>query len=269
MDFQTRYGPYALILGASEGIGAAFAQEIARRGIVPVLVARREEPLRKTAEEIYQETGIISQLYTTDLSNRVETTSLVEKLKDTDIGFLVYNAAFSHIGNFENAEWSHLQTLVEVNCTSLLQTVHAFGSRMIARKSGGIVIMASMAGLQGSAFLSTYSATKAFDRLLGESLWDEWKPRGVDVLSCMAGATATPNYLESKPASSGWFAPKVQTPDDVAREALQALGRKPSVVTGSGNKFGDFFMHRMLGRKSATRIMGNQLRKIYASRLDM
>jgi short-subunit dehydrogenase len=123
--------------------------------------------------------------------------------------------------------------------------------------------MASMAGFQGSGFLASYAATKAFNRVLAESLWYEWKNRGVDVIACCAGATSTENYLRTNPGKSGFFAPRVQTPDEVVEECLKRLGKKPSFVAGTGNRLASFVMQRLLPRKAAINIMGDNTRKIY------
>ena len=116
-----------------------------------------------------------------------------------------------------------------------LKILQHFGGKMLTDGRGAVVLMASLAGFQGSGFLSVYAATKAFNRILAESLWYEWKDKGVDVIACCAGATSTPNFNETNPAKTNFFAPKVQTPLEVATECLKNLGRRPSFITGRGN----------------------------------
>jgi short-subunit dehydrogenase len=117
--------------------------------------------------------------------------------------------------------------------------------------------------LQGSGYLAGYAAGKAFNRILAESLWYEWKDKGVDIMACCAGATSTPGYINSAPAKTNLFAPAVQNPRELVRECFRQLGKKPSYITGRGNRIASFFMHRVLPRKMAVRIMGDNTRKMY------
>ena len=123
--------------------------------------------------------------------------------------------------------------------------------------------MSSLAGFQGSGFLAPYAATKAFNRVLGESLWYEWSRKGVDVIACCAGATATPGYIRSKPGKLGFIEPQVQTPDEVVEECLVQLGRVPSFISGSGNRIANFFMSRIFSPKRAVKIMSDATKKLY------
>ena len=123
--------------------------------------------------------------------------------------------------------------------------------------------MASIAGFQGSGYLATYAATKAFNRVLAEGLWYEWKPLGVDVIACCAGATVTPNYLNTLPGKASRLEPKPQLPEQVVEECLRRVGTTPSFVSGTGNKLVSFLMQRLFPRKQAVRIMGDGMKKMY------
>ena len=120
-----------------------------------------------------------------------------------------------------------------------------------------------MAGFQGSGFLTTYSSTKAFDRVFAEGLWYEWKDKGVDVIACCAGATLTPNYNNTKPKPLGFGAPKVLSPEEVVKETLPQLGKVPSFIPGLGNRWASFFMQRIMPRKLAITIMGDTTKNMY------
>ncbi|MEO6576440.1 MAG: SDR family NAD(P)-dependent oxidoreductase, partial [Polyangiaceae bacterium] len=120
-------------------------------------------------------------------------------------------------------------------------------------------LMTSLAATQGSPYIATYAASKAFDLILGESLWHELEKKGVHVLACRAGATRTPGYERSQPDFSG----PVMEPRPVAEEALDSLGRAPSKVAGGFNKMAAFFMGRVMSRRQAVRTMGNTTAKIY------
>ena len=123
--------------------------------------------------------------------------------------------------------------------------------------------MASLAGFQGSGYLSVYAATKAFNRVLAESLWYEWKNSGVDVIACCAGATATQNFKNTDPEKPGFFAPGVLSPEEVVKECFKKLGKQPSFITGRGNRLASFIMQKILPRKTAINIMGDTTRKMY------
>jgi short-subunit dehydrogenase len=175
----------------------------------------------------------------------------------------IYNAALSYLGPFlDNAEENHLQA-AGVNMLTPLNLVHFYGGKMVDKRNGAIVLMTSLAGLQGSGYLSVYASTKAFNRILAESLWYEWKKSGVDVIACCAGATATPGYKNTNPEKSGFFAPRVLEPEEVAKECLRMLGSKPSFITGKGNRVASFIMQKILPRKMAVNIMGDTTRKMY------
>ena len=98
---------------------------------------------------------------------------------------------------------------------------------------------------------------------MAESLWYEWKDRGIDVIACCAGATSTPNFIETKPEKTNFFAPKVQSPEEVMKECFEKLGKQPSFISGSGNKWASFIMQKLLPRKMAINIMGDTTRKMY------
>jgi short-subunit dehydrogenase len=263
MSLKEKYGTTALIAGASEGMGAAFATYLASEGMDLVLIARSAERLQQFADSLkdtYKTNVlcIVCDLGSTDAVMHVE-----KGLNGREPDLLVYNAALSHIGPFlENSLDNHIQG-TRVNMITPLQMIHHFGSKMTAKGKGAVILMNSLAGFQGSGYLSVYAATKAFGRILAESLWYEWKKSGVDIIACCAGATATPNFRRTNPAKSSFFAPAVQTPEEVADECFRMLGKKPSYITGRGNRIASYIMHRILPRRMAVNIMGDNTRKMY------
>ena len=254
---------YALIAGGSEGIGEAFARQLAAKGFQLILVARGLEKLEKVAKEIEGEFAVNVRLITCDLAATDATEQIKTALGDVEVDVLVYNAALSFIGPFEKDSLEHQQQIAQANMITPLNMLHHFGGEMLKRKRGSVILMASLAGFQGSGFLTVYAASKAFTRILAESLWYEWQAKGVDVIACCAGATSTPNYVKTNPAASSFFAPRVQTPEEVVAECLQKLGKTPSFITGRGNKVASFIMQRLMPRKMAIKIMGDTTRKIY------
>lgn len=263
MSLAQRYGQLALIAGASEGLGAAFARFLASEGMDLVLVARRKEPLDQLAEALTESFGIKVYCICCDLSDAHATQYIQTALQGKEVDLLVYNAALSYIGPFEKNSLEHHHRIAGTNMITPLHMVQVFGSLMLERGKGAMVIMSSLAGFQGSGFLAAYAATKAFNRILAESLWYEWKNRGVDVISCCAGATATPNFINTNPEKARFFAPRVQEPSEVVEECFRHLGKQPSCITGRGNRFASFIMQKLMPRKMAINLMGDTTRKMY------
>ncbi|MFN7956294.1 MAG: SDR family NAD(P)-dependent oxidoreductase [bacterium] len=262
--FRAKYGPWALVAGASEGIGAEFARELARRGLHLVLAARRLEPLEAFANELRSRHGTEVRALSVDLANADAVRELGRIGAELEIGMLVYNAALSLIGHyFDHPLESRLNEL-DLNCRGPLVLIDALVPKMLARGHGGLILMTSLSGIQGTPYIGNYAATKAWNLILGESLWGELGPRGVDVLSCLAGATRTPGYL-SNTAGRSTAAP-VGEPEDVVRTALAALGHRPSVIPGLANKAAAFLMTRLLPRPRAVRIMAKATLELLAPR---
>ena len=209
MNLKQKYGKTALVAGASEGIGAAFATCLAEEGMDLVLIARRPQPLQQLADSLENKYKVNVICISCDLSDVNAAQQIQEALNGREISLIVYNAALSYIGPFiENSPENHSQ-VAQVNMITPLNMVHLFGEKMLAKGKGAVILMTSLAGFQGSGYLSVYAATKAFNRILAESLWYEWKNSGVDVIACCAGATATPGFKNTNPEKTGFFAPRV------------------------------------------------------------
>ncbi|HXK22060.1 MAG TPA: SDR family NAD(P)-dependent oxidoreductase [Myxococcota bacterium] len=258
-EFATRYGPCALIAGASEGIGAAFARELAHRGLDLVLVARRPEPLAALEREIASFASVRVHCLPLDLARADACAEIERALAGEEVGLVVYNAALAPGGPFLELPLDRQLAALDVNTRGPLALAHAFGRRMASRGRGGLVLMSSLTAFQGSPFVATYGATKSFLLSLAEGLWYELSPNGVDVLCVLAGATRTPNYLRHR-AQGG--APGELEPEQVAREALAKLGRAPSMIPGRFNRFASQLLRRVLPRRAAIRIMGAQTEKL-------
>jgi short-subunit dehydrogenase len=233
--FAERYGPWALVAGGSNGIGECFARAIAERGVNIVLLARHESMLQRLAEDLQQSAGVEARVLVADLTAPDLEERVAAATADIEVGLLVYNAGAVHgVAAFHDRPVDQAVGLVALNCLGPVLLAHRFGGPMRARGRGGIVLLGSLISFAGSALVATYSATKAFDRILAEGLWRELRPHGVDVLGVVAGATRTPSML----ASNELFASRgdLMDPDEVARGALAALGRGPIYVPGKGNR---------------------------------
>jgi uncharacterized protein len=248
MSFAEKYGPWAVVAGASEGIGAAFANAIAAQGINVVLVARRAEPLAALAQRLPTQARAVPA----DLSTMEGLDAVRDATADIEVGLVVCNAAHVPMGPFLELDPAQTLRAVDVNCRAPLVLAHRYLPAMARRRRGGLIVMSSLAGMQGVASLTTYAATKAYGAVLAEGLWAELRPHGVDVLACLAGAVSTPGYETAmvRPA------PGTVAPDLVATTALRALGRGPRVVPGALMRFSAPVMSRLLPRRAAITLMG-------------
>ncbi|GIF76757.1 SDR family NAD(P)-dependent oxidoreductase [Asanoa siamensis] len=252
--FAARYGPWALVAGASEGLGAAFAHHLAASGLNVVLAARRPEPLKALAATLPTSTVTVAA----DLSTEDGLRALTDATAALEIGLVVANAAYSPIGRFVDMDPTGTRRAVDLNCWMPLALAHQFLPPMVSRGRGGFVVMSSLAGLQGSPPISVYAATKAFGTILAEGLWAELRGTGVDVLTCLAGAVSTPNLAGAKTRR----APGTQTPDQVAKAALRGLGRGPRVVPGLGMRVSSALMSRLLPRRTAIAVIARASRDL-------
>lgn len=259
MPFSQRYGSWAVIAGASEGLGAEFAQQIAQRGVNVLLLARRQAALDHVAAGIRERSHVEVRTCAIDLGSATLESELRARTSDLEIGLLVYNAAYSPIGNFLDVSLQDKLQTLDVNCRGPLVLTHMLAEQMARRGRGGIVLVSSMAGLQGSGLVATYAATKAFDTVLAEGLWNELTRRGIDVLACCAGATETPGYLRSKPNGKR----KPMTPGAVVQETLASLSHGPTLYPGRANRMAAFLMTRLMPKRSAIDIMGRATRQMY------
>ena len=258
--FRDRYGPWAVVAGASTGLGAAFARRLAGRGLNLLLLSRRQDALDRLAGELRAAHGVEVRCGALDLG-RPDLGGVVRALAaELEVGLLVYNAAHSVIGPFVDRPLEEQLRVLDVNCRGPLVLSHLLGAAMVRRGRGGIVLMTSIAGSQGNPLLASYAASKAFNLVLAEGLWAELGARGVDVVACRAGATDTPGYASSRPRRKV----PLMRPDDVVDSALGALGRGPGVVPGALNRIAAFAFGRLCRAASRSPSWGRATRRLYA-----
>lgn len=230
--FADRYGPWAIVTGASDGIGRACAHELAAAGLNLVLVARRQNTLDALAAEFARDHGIEARPLALDLGQPGAVVRLVHETRPLDVGLLITSAGYGTSGPLLKTKLADELDMLQVNATSVLELVHRLGPRLIARDRSGVVLLGSLVGFQGVPRAANYAATKAYVQSLAEALHHEWKPLGVDVLASAPG-----------PVNSGFAARadmdlgQALTPATVARETLRALGRRSVVRPGFLSKF--------------------------------
>ncbi len=199
-DFAERYGPWAVVAGASEGLGASFAACLARRGVHLVLLARRMPLLAELADALRAEHGVEVRCVALDLGDADWPDALREATADAEFGLLVYNAAMVPVGRFVDTEADALERSVRVNALAPVRFLRAFLPSLCARGRGGVVLMSSLSGLQGAPRVAAYAATRAFNAILAEGLWHELRSDGVDVVACSAcGADAGTPSVDRSP----------------------------------------------------------------------
>jgi hypothetical protein len=258
-SFAARYGPWAVVTGASSGIGEETARQLASGGLHVVLVARREERMVALAEALRRDHGVEVDVVRADLGTDAGQRALADATRSRDIGLLVANAGFGLKGAFVDIPLERQIAMVRLNVEGTLSLVHEFAGRLVARGRGGIIVTSSTAALQGTPFTSAYAATKAFDLVLAEGLRDELAPAGVDVLALCPGATDTEG-----PRSTGVdpsrVPGKMMPVGPVVRAALLGLGRTAVVIPGSTNRVAAFAT-RLVPRALATWIAGRLIRR--------
>lgn len=263
--FRTQYGPWALIAGGAVGLGAEYARQIAARGVGLILLDRDASALEATAQAVAADTGVPVVSHTVDLARPDLIAALQPVLAGREIGLVVYNAAVGTVSRFLDLTPRHLQAMLDVNCRGALLLVHALVPAMCGRGRGGVVLMSSMSGSFGSEQLAVYAATKAFALVLGDALWAELRPHGVDVLVVQPGSTRTPGWQASQPAERQGPGPHVMEPGPVVTEALDLLGVEPHLVPGVQNRQGAELLAK-LPRRQAVEIMSRVTRDLLPNR---
>jgi len=226
-----KYGPWALIIGGSEGVGAEFARQLAADGFKLVLVARKPEPLAELAAELRGD-GAEVRVLSADLSKPGVLDHVRTATDDVEIGLLIYNAGANNTrGNFLDLPRAVPDSVIAINVLGQTDFARHYGAPMQARGRGGIILTGSLGGYLGSPTLAAYTAAKAFSRIFTEALWAECQPFGVDVLHLNIGFTATPAM-----ARLGMPIDMAEPPATVAREGLENITNGPLwIVSTPGN----------------------------------
>jgi short-subunit dehydrogenase len=253
-------GKWALVTGASAGIGKALAEELAKGGTNLILTARRKERLEHLARDLSAKQGIRTETVVADLAEPVGPEAIFQftRQRELPVDLLVNNAGFGHYGEFHAAPPERLLQMVQVNCTAVVELTRLYLPAMVARRSGDVLIVASTASFQAVPYISTYAATKVFDLFLAEGLAEEMQPYGVRVCALCPGTTTSEFHeLAGHPRNTKG---REQSAETVARNGLQALAAgKSYVISGFGNYLGAHG-ERLVPRRLVTRVAARMFR---------
>ena len=231
MGFKEKYGRYALVTGASAGIGEAFARLLAKRGFDLILVARREEKLNLIAEELRRKHGIEVMVIPMDLTLEDSADVLFRKVGEFDVGLLVNNAGFGYYGKFVKQAPERFSDMIKLNILTFTLLTRKFADRFIKKGRGGIILVSSLSAFQPTPGMALYGATKGFELLLGEAMAEEIRGKNVDITVLCPSATLT----EFQRVAGG-VPHDGMTAEFVAAKALECLGKKRIAIPGFWNK---------------------------------
>lgn len=238
-NLREKYGEWGVVLGATEGVGEAFCKKLAEGGMNLVMVGRREELLKEKGEKFREEYGVDYKVVRADLSCPDEACEAVFSATEVlDLGFMSYVACLHHFGKFQNTSLADHEKMVNVNVISFLRMFHHFMTIFAAQDRGAVINVSSMTGVSSSPWNAEYGAGKAYILKLTEAVACECEKTGVDVEVCTLGTTLTPTAMKNFPKGPvGEQVVKLAlTPDEVADEAFEKLGRELSIITGERNK---------------------------------
>jgi len=255
MTFVERYGPWALVTGASAGIGAEFARQLSEKGLNLVLVARRRQRLEDLARDLESRNKVQVRIVTVDLSQPDFLPTILSVTNSIEIGLLVNNAGFGFAGHLIEHELEKELQLLNVNCRAPLVLTHVFGRQMAQRKRGGIIFVSSVSAYIATPFEASYAASKVYELFLAESLGYEFKKKGVDMLALCPGSTDTEFHeiAGSRPVAAMAVEP-------VVRLALKKLGKTSVAIPGWHNRLLVYllkFTPRRVHTYFAGKVMGN------------
>lgn len=250
LEFAERYGKWALVTGASDGMGREIALGLADRGVNLILCARRIELLNQISEDIKNRFPIQVKVFSHDLSHDSEIDKLFQETAFEEIGLFVAAAGFGTSGTFIQSDIENELNMIDLNCRSVVKMTHHFANRLAKNKRGGIILFSSLVAFQGTPFSANYSATKAFIQNFAEALNVELSMFGIDVLAVAPG-----------PVQSGFsqranmVMDKALDPKEIAEEIISSLGSTSLVRPGFLSKFLEFALKSLIFRKARVQMM--------------
>lgn len=262
MSLINKYGSWACVAGAGEGLGYAFAEGLAKRGFNLIIVDQKLNLLEGAEKKLRSTYQIEVEVLHLDLNLRTSINPIVKTCEKNQCRFLIYNAAYGPVTPFMSNTEEELDLYMNVNNRTLVHLVrHFIGA--IKDQQSGILFLSSLAGFRGTQFVVPYAASKAFIWNFAEGLHYEFKESNIDFSVCCPGATDTPNFRSTEPKKT-LFTSKFDNPESVAEEALKKFGKKLFIIPGAKNKFSHFILNRLLPRKIASAIHNTTMSAMYS-----
>ncbi len=260
-NFSSKYGPWALVTGASAGIGREFTRQLAAEGMNLVLASRSRERLEQHGQDLVSAHPISVRTLPVDLRAVGSAEALEEATADLEIGLLVNNAGIETHGAFLKSNLDADNALLQLNVVRPMELAHLFGQKMARRAKGGILFVSSTLGYQSVPYFANYASSKAYILSFGEALYFELKKQGVDVTVLSPGLTNTSMATEMDGVDFSKTPIPLMDVEPVVRTALRALGRRPSVIPGTTNNVMAFLSKRILSRRGISRVFSGLARK--------
>jgi hypothetical protein len=257
-----KYGNWACILGAAEGLGAAFSNEMASYGFNLLLVDIKHHTLAQNAASIVEKYGAQTSTLIADLNAPESIQEIVQKTRDLKCRFIIYNAAYGPVKPFLTNESAELDRYLNVNIRSPLHIIHKILDYNPEQRTG-ILLVSSLAGFRGTAFVIPYAATKAFLWNLAEGIHYEFADQPVDISVTIAGTMDTPNFKATNPRSN-LLIPKPMAPEHVAKITLRSFGKRLFIVPGATNRFTHFILNRILPRRWSSSLHNFVMKSMYS-----
>jgi len=258
---RDKYGAWACVVGSAQGLGLAFAENLAKRGFSLILIDIDQQRLDETCTLLKSKYQSETSSLHLDLEDQSTATVIADEMKKYQCRFMVYNAAFGPVKPFLVNSAEELHRYIAVNVETQLHIIHQFIKQGVS-KPAGIMMISSLAGFRGTQYVIPYAATKAFIWNMAEGLHYEFKNTALDVSVCVAGATDTPNFRSTNPRVS-FLSPMARNPHLVAEESLRRFGKQLFIVPGFGNKFAHFLLNRILPRSIASKLHNYTMCKMY------
>lgn len=255
-DLPATYGQYAIVTGASAGIGAEFAAQLAANGMNLALVARRKDKLQELADQLKAKHGTSTEVIELDLGTDDAVTELVRGTAHLDVGMLVASAGVATAGAFLDTSLVEETALINLNLAVPVQLAHEYGRLFRARERGAIILLSSAVAFAPVPYMANYSASKSYIASFGQALRNELRPAGVDVLVLAPGPTKTEGFDNTDGIDFTRFPFPPMAAERVVGGALDALGRKPLLIPGLLNKISDFLFKYLTPRRVQARMFG-------------
>lgn len=255
-ELKNQYGPWALVTGASAGIGEEFANQLASIGFNLVLTARKKDKLDLVSDRLKKVYNVNTVVIPIDLSDPDFLKELSEKTLLLDIGLLVSNAGGYTYGSFHKSELDKQAAFLRLNTNAHMQLAHYYGNKMKVRGKGGIILVSSTGAFCAIPYMASYVASKAYVLSLGESLHIELKEHGVDVMVLAPGTTETPGTMNAANIDNDKLGVSFMSPKVVVEQALKNFGKRAVFIPGAINKFSYFLGRRVLSRLTMAKMLG-------------